>query len=101
MGKYKDNNSDPIFTRGEVCNILQVSALTISNREKSGKYPEPDRDINNYRIYSLNDVLNLQLITHGKIDTRPIISVLYDKGFKDTKRLGMLMERALNRKKGR
>lgn len=89
---------DPIFWRGDVAKILNISTLTVANREDAGKYPTPRRDLNNYRIYSLNDVLNLQMITYGSIDTRPIMSLLYDKGWTDMKRLGQLMERALKRK---
>ena len=90
----------PIFTRGEVAKILNVTPLTIANREKSGKYPESKRDLNNYRIYSLNDVLNLQLLTYKSLDPQPIISMLYDKGYKDKRELGRIMDTALSRKVG-
>lgn len=89
---------DPIFWRGDVAKILNISTLTVANREDAGKYPQPRRDLNNYRIYSLNDVLHLQHLTYGSIDTRPIMSVLYDKGWDDPKRLGQLMERAMKRR---
>lgn len=89
---------DPIFWRGDVAKILNISTLTVANREDAGKYPTPKRDLNNYRIYTLNDVLQLQQITYGSIDTRPIMSLLYDKGWTDMKRLGQLMERALQRR---
>jgi len=100
-----DGFTEPKFTRGDVAKILNVTSLTIANREKSkngnpSKYPSPKRDMNNYRIYSLNDVMNLQILTFGKIDPNPIISRLYDKGWKDSKELGKLMERALNRRRG-
>lgn len=103
--KTRVEDQDPIFKRGDVAKILNVTPLTIANREKSeddkpALYPEPKRDANNYRIYTLSDVMNLQIITYGMIDTRPIISILYDKGWRDTKALGKLMERALNQKKG-
>ena len=65
--------SEPIFTRSELAQILNVSPLTIANREKSKKYPNPKRDLNKYRIYTLNDVLNLQLLTYSYIDPKPII----------------------------
>lgn len=101
-----NKNSEPLFTRGDVAKILNVTPLTIANREKSvngkpPKYPEPKRDLNNYRIYTLNDVLNLQLLTYSSIDTRPIMSVLYDKGWQDMKQVGQIMEQALSRRKGR
>lgn len=92
--------SSPIFTRGEVAKILNVTPLTIANREKLQKYPEPKRDLNNYRIYSLNDVLNLQLLTYKALDPKPIISILYDKGIKDAKELGKIMDGALSKKMG-
>lgn len=90
--------SEPIFTRSDVAQILNVSPLTIANREKNKKYPAPKRDLNKYRIYTLNDVLNLQLITYSYIDPKPIISILYDKGYKDTKLLGELIDQALSKR---
>jgi transcriptional regulator with XRE-family HTH domain len=90
--------SEPIFTRSELAEILNVSPLTIANREKSKKYPPPKRDLNKYRIYTLNDVLNLQLITYSYIDPKPIISIMYDKGYKDTKFLGEMIDQALSKR---
>jgi hypothetical protein len=94
----RNSNPEPIFTRGDVAKILNVTPLTIANREKSDKYPEPKRDLNNYRIYSLSDVLNLQLITYSSLDPRPIISVLYDKGYRNEKELGTIIDAALTKK---
>jgi hypothetical protein len=91
---------DPIFTRSEVAEILNVTTLTISNREKNNKYPNPKRDMNNYRIYTLNDVFNLQLITYSAIDPKPIISIMYDKGFTDIKKLGQMIDSALSKRTG-
>jgi hypothetical protein len=91
---------EPTFSRGEVAKILNVTPLTIANREKAKKYPEPSRDLNNYRRYTLNDVLNLQLITYSALDPHPIVSVLYDKGYRDTKELGQLIDNALSKRKG-
>ena len=87
---------EPIFTRREVAEILGVVPLTISNREKNGKYPEPKRDINGYRQYMLTDILNLQMITSSHVDTRPIMAVLYDKGYNNPQKAGKLIEKALN-----
>ena len=89
---------EPIFTRSELAQILNVSPLTIANREKNKKYPNPKRDLNKYRIYNLNDGLNLQLITYSYIDPKPIISILYDKGYKDSKLLGEMIDQALSKR---
>lgn len=94
----KQKMTEPVFTRSEVAQILNVSTLTIANREKSKKYPEPKRDMNNYRIYSLNDVFNLQLITYNHLNPKPIISVLFDKGYRDTKILGEMIDDVLSRR---
>jgi DNA-binding transcriptional MerR regulator len=91
-------SSEPIFARSEVAQILNVSPLTIANREKNKKYPNPKRDLNQYRIYTLNDVLNLQLITYSYVDPKPIISILYDKGYKDTKLLGEMIDQAMSKR---
>lgn len=91
-------NTEPMFTRSELAQILNVSPLTIANREKNKKYPSPKRDLNKYRVYNLNDVLNLQLITYSYIDPKPIISILYDKGYKDSKMLGEMIDAALSKR---
>lgn len=96
----KITNQEPIFTRSEVSQILNVTTLTVSNREKNKKYPLPRRDLNNYRIYTLNDVFNLQLITYSHIDPKPIISILYDKGYSDIKALGQMIDSALSKRIG-
>jgi len=95
-----NSHNDPIFSRGEVAKILNVTSLTVANREKAKKYPEAKRDINNYRVYSLNDILNLQLLTYSSVDPRPIFSILYDKGYRDTKRVSKLIDAALARRNG-
>jgi transcriptional regulator with XRE-family HTH domain len=96
----KNHYSEPSFTRSEVAEILNVTTLTVSNREKNNKYPQPRRDLNNYRVYTLNDVFNLQLITYNSIDPKPIISILYDKGYDDIKKLGQMIDSALSKRTG-
>lgn len=86
---------EPKFTRSDIAKILSVSPLTIANREKAGKYPAPKRDLNNYRIYDLRAVFSLQLVTYGHIDPKPVISVLYDKGFTDPKELTKMIDKVL------
>ncbi len=92
--------SEPIFSRSDVAKILNVTSLTIANRERRQQYPEPKRDLNNYRIYVLNDVFNLQLITYGIIDPKPIISILYDKGYQEAPEVNKIIDFAMNRRKG-
>lgn len=94
----KNSNTEPIFSRSELAQILNVSTLTVSNREKNKKYPSAKRDLNNYRVYTLNDVFNLQLLTYNHIDPKPIISIMYDKGFTDLKHLGKMLDAALSRR---
>lgn len=89
---------EPLFTRSEVARILNITTLTVANREKDNRYPTPKRDMNNYRVYSLNDVFNLQLITYSAIDPKPIISILYDKGYNDMKSLGQMIDYALSKR---
>ena len=100
MAKAKPKPSEPVFTRGDVAKILNCAPLTIANRERDKKYPPPKRDLNNYRIYTLNDVLNLQMLTFNAVDTRIIMSLLYDKGWRDVKQLGRMMDTALSRRSG-
>jgi transcriptional regulator with XRE-family HTH domain len=96
----KSRSAIPAFNRSEVAKILNVSTLTVANREKSKRYPSPKRDLNNYRVYTINDVLNLQLLTYNMIDPKPIISVLYDKGYKDTKLLAEIIDEAMSNRVG-
>lgn len=94
------SKAEPIFTRGDVARILNVTPLTIANRERRGQYPDPKRDLNNYRIYTLNDVFNLQLLTYDTIDSRPVVSLLYDKGYRDPKQVAQIVDQALDRRVG-
>lgn len=96
----KSKSVIPSFNRSEVAKILNVTTLTVANREKSKRYPEAKRDLNNYRIYTINDVLNLQLLTYNQIDPKPIISVLYDKGYRDTKLLAEIIDEAMSNRVG-
>lgn len=92
--------SEPVFTRGEVAKILGVTPITIANREKSKKYPLPSRDLNNYRIYTIADVLSLQLMTYSEINGAPIVSILYDKGYRNPRQVTQIVEEAISKKKG-
>jgi len=96
----KKKSPQPSFNRSEVAKILNISTLTIANREKNNKYPAPRRDLNNYRIYTINDVFNLQLLTYNHIDPKPIISVLYDKGYRDSKNLAEIIDEAMSARVG-
>lgn len=58
----------------------------------------PKRDLNSYRVYSLNDIFNLQLITYNHIDPKPVISVMYDKGYQDPKILGQMIDEVLSKR---
>lgn len=72
--------------------------LQFQTEKKIGKYPVPKRDLNNYRIYTLNDIFSLQLVTYNHIDPKPIISVMYDKGFQDPKILGQMIDEVLSKR---
>jgi hypothetical protein len=39
-------------------------------------------------------------VTFGAINTKPIVSILYDRGWEDMKAVGALMDAALNRQRG-
>lgn len=87
------NYNNITFTKKDVALILNCQSLTISNREKNGKYPNPTRNkANNYRIYTLADIFLLQMITYQHIILPPIMSLLYDKGYTDA----ALIEKILN-----
>lgn len=80
----KETITDIVFTRSTVANMLFCTALTIRNREKSGVYPEAVRDAeNNYRIYTLDDVFNMMVVTYNEIYLKPVIVEFWNKGFRD------------------
>lgn len=74
---------DVIFTRKAVAEILNCSRLTITNREKKGIYPEPHRGENDYRYYTITDIFYMQYATRGSIAVAPVLSSLYDRGYRD------------------
>jgi hypothetical protein len=99
---------EPHLTRAEVAKILNCTPLTIRNRERSGKYPPARRHpINNYRIYSIEDILWLQMNTYDQIFIGPVVSILHDKGYTDMTALnayvsaavGVIREEAIRRVK--
>jgi hypothetical protein len=96
--KLTKDSGEPVFHRAEVAKILGIYPLTMINREQSGKYPPPRRDLNGYRVYNLNEVMNLQLLTYNMVDPRPIASMLFDKGWRDPKAVSQLLDAALARR---
>lgn len=54
--------------------------------------------MNNYRVYNLNEVMNLQLLTYNMVDPRPIAAVLFDKGWRDPKLVSQLLDAAMARR---
>jgi DNA-binding transcriptional MerR regulator len=93
----KEQDIAPLFSRGDVAKILQVTPATIANRERKTLYPEPARDLNNKRIYSIEDILLLQVITYKKIDAKPIISIMHDKDYTDPKKVQILIDAAIKK----
>lgn len=88
----------PLFKRAEVAKILGVTTLTIYNRENRNQYPSPKRDLNNYRVYDVDDIFNLQLLTYGAYDVESILRAIYDKGFTSPEEALKLVTEALGRK---
>ena len=88
-------DSEISFTRKEVAEILGCTVLTISNREKSGTYPQPSRNpTNNYRFYSLSDIMRLQKITLNGIVVGPILAKLWDRGYRDPAKCEAILKAA-------
>lgn len=87
-----------LFKRSEVSRMLGITVATIANRENSGKFPVAKRDINNYRIYSLQDVMSLQLTSYGYINTVPLAEALYDKGYGSAKEVAQIIENAIQQR---
>ena len=76
-------SSPPYFSRSDVAKILNCSVLTIRNQESKGNFPAPQRAANNYRIYTISDVINLQYIYLKSHNFNAILSILWDKGYTD------------------
>lgn len=93
----KEQDIAPLFSRGDLAKILQVTPATIANRERKALYPLPERDLNNKRVYSIEDILLLQAITYKKIDPKPIISIMHDKNYTDPKKVQILIDTAIKK----
>lgn len=91
------NDIMPLFSRGEVAKILRVVPITIANRETKGIYPTPTRDLNQRRIYTIEDILLLQVISFGKIEPSSIMTLLHDKGYKNPKEAAALIDNAIKK----
>ena len=89
-------DDNPEFSRKELASILGCTVLTISNREKSGLYPEPARRDNGYRYYMLSDVLSLLEITHGYLYLSSLVAVMWDKGYTDVSQCQSIIDAALS-----
>lgn len=83
------------FTRGEVAKILGIVPRTIARREERGEYPEPRRDISNRRIYNIKEVMRLQHLTYGEVNTRNLFEALYDKDVRNHNKASKMIEEAL------
>lgn len=83
------------FTRSSVAKILGCTTQTVANREKSGKYFPARRGSNNYRYYTLLDVLLLQVREEGRYNRLPILAELWDRGYRDEKVAGQIIDTAV------
>ena len=90
------NDTEIIFTRKQVAEIIGCTVLTISNREKSGVYPEPRRvEKNNYRYYTLGDIFLLQEISFDGVFVGSILAVMWDMGYHDPSVCEKIIDTAL------
>jgi DNA-binding transcriptional MerR regulator len=91
---------EPLFKRAEVARMLGIGMRTVTRREAAKKYPPARRDMNGYRTYSVNEVLNLQLLTYGQTNPRVIAEMLYEKHWSDPKTVAQLLDAAMARRMG-
>lgn len=89
-----NKQNPPLFYRYDVAKILNCTPLTISNREKSKTYPEPTRNSSNYRIYTIEDILELQYITYKRTYLSPIVAFLWDEGYTDVREVETMVNAA-------
>lgn len=66
-----------LITIKEAADMLGVTALTLRNWDKSGKFKALRHPINNYRVYRREDVE--KVISEIKEDTRPVQKVTKNK----------------------
>ncbi len=65
----KNRRVSPVLTSEQVANILGVSKRTLKNWLRSGKIPEPSRNLkNNYREWNLADIETVRHILRGTND---------------------------------
>ena len=85
----------PEFFRGDVAKILGCTTLTIRNQEARKTFPEARRAANGYRLYSLVDVIRLQMLYNKHINLNAILSALWDKKYRDIEQCQYWLQIAL------
>ena len=97
MDEYTTEHQDIQLTRSSVAKILNRTTQTLANREKQGKFPPARRGANNYRYYSLVDVLRLQELDPKikVIMLQPILAELWDLGYQDERKMSIIIQNAL------
>jgi DNA-binding transcriptional MerR regulator len=62
-------NEKPIYIK-DFCKALGVSHDTIRNYQKKGVLPDRRHAVNNYRIFTQEDLQKMQTILQGKVSKK-------------------------------
>lgn len=88
--------SGPTFTIGDAARALDVNISTVRENERLANIPKARRSAGDQRIYSLYELIQLQLIMRQHIDTTVLASLLYDKGYTNVKQVDRMLNKAIN-----
>lgn len=90
------DNSQLVFTISDLAKALNRSENSIRYSEQSHTIPLAARSESNQRVYSLRDMMHLQLILNQTVDMKSLAEALQEKGYKSTKQIDKMLTQAFN-----
>lgn len=85
----------PTFWISDAAKAAKRSEEGIRYAESVHTIPNANRNHANRRVYSLRDLMQLQLIMNREIDSQVLASILHDKGYDNLKQVNKLLSQAL------
>lgn len=90
------DNSQLVFSISDLAKALNRSENSIRYSEQSHTIPLAARTESNQRVYSLRDMMHLQLILNQTVDMKSLAEVLQEKGYKNTKQIDKMLNQVLS-----
>lgn len=90
------DNSQLVFSISDLAKALNRSENSIRYSEQSHTIPLASRTESNQRVYSLRDMMHLQLILNQAVDMKSLAEALQEKGYKSSKQINKMLNQAFN-----